>query len=356
METTAGAATSPGAHGSRGYHRLRVRDVVRETADASSFVFDVPAELEATFAYAAGQFCTFRLSIGGERQLRSYSMSSAPTLDEHLQVTVKRAPGGVVSNWMNDELVAGAEVEVSAPGGVFTLGEGDGDVVVFGAGSGITPIFSILKAGLATSSRRFRLLYANRDRDGVIFGPAIEALERAHPDRLRVVHNLDLDHGFVTPDTVRPLVHEATDPEFFVCGPGPFMDIVERTLLDEGVEPGRIHVERFTPLDPPVPPPASDAGTSTSVVTIELDGRTETPDHRPGTTILQTARQLGLSPPFSCEAGNCATCIAKLVEGSVEMYVNDVLDDDEVADGWVLTCQSVPTAPSVRVVYGYEED
>jgi ferredoxin-NADP reductase len=233
--------------------------------------------------------------------------------------------------------------------------------VVFGAGSGITPIFSILKSGLATSTRRFRLLYANRDRDGVIFGPAIEALEQAHPDRLRVVHNLDLDHGFVTPDTVRPLVHDATDPDFFVCGPGPFMDIVEQTLLDEGVDPGRIHVERFTPLVPPVPPPSGsdedpDADATTSVVTIELDGRTETTDHRPGTTILQTARQLGLSPPFSCEAGNCATCIAKLVEGSVKMHVNDVLDDDEVADGWVLTCQSVPTAPSVRVVYGYEED
>ncbi len=134
------------------------------------------------------------------------------------------------------------------------------------------------------------------------------------------------------------------------------MDIVERTLLDDGIDRSHIHVERFTPLDTPVPTASSDGEATPSEVTIELDGKTETTDHRAGTTILQTARQMGMSPPFSCESGNCATCIAKLVDGTVTMHVNDVLDDDEVADGWVLTCQAVPTAPSVRVVYGYEED
>src|SRR3954470_7346954 len=237
MEATASAGPSPGTHRDRGYHRLRVRQVVAETADAVSLVLEVPDELAPIFAYAPGQYCTFQVTIAGERTWRSYSMSSASALDEPLQVTVKRVPGGLVSNWMLDEVAAGDELEVSAPAGIFTLAEGTSDVVVFGAGSGITPIFSILKAGLATSTRRFRLLYANRDRDGVIFGAAIDALEQAHPDRLQVVHNFDVDHGFVTPATVRPLVHDAVDGEFFVCGPGPFMDIVEAALLEEGVEP-----------------------------------------------------------------------------------------------------------------------
>jgi ferredoxin-NADP reductase len=270
-------------------------------------------------------------------------------------VTVKRTPDGVVSNWMNDHLVRGDLIEVTRPAGVFRLGEGGGDVVALSAGSGITPVLSLLKTALATTARRVRLFYANRDEEAIIFRSEIEALRDRHEDRLTVHHHLDVDRGLIGADAVRRFTDTARDPEFYVCGPGPFMDIVEGTLLASGVDAGRIHIERFTP-DGWVPDVAEGEGDNGSTqVTIELDGRTESTDYRPGTTILQTARQMGMSPPFSCEAGSCATCMARLLEGTASMHVNNALTDDEVVGGWVLTCQAVPTSPLVRVAYGYEE-
>jgi ferredoxin len=133
------------------------------------------------------------------------------------------------------------------------------------------------------------------------------------------------------------------------------MEVVEETLLAGGADPARLHIERFTPTTSPVGNPFADSAGAVSV-TIELDGQSATTEHHPGTTILQTARQMGMSPPFSCESGSCATCMAKLVEGEVSMYVNNALTEDEVAAGWVLTCQSVPTSPSVRVLYGFDEE
>ncbi len=172
-----------------------------------------------------------------------------------------------------------------------------------------------------------------------------------------MVHHLDVEKGFVGPDELRPFVEDAAGADAYLCGPTAFMDIVERELLTHALDAARIHIERFTPAEQPETPAAPDPvdAVTTSRVTISLDGRTQTTDHHPGTTILQTARQMGMSPPFSCESGSCASCMAKLVEGAVSMRVNDALTDDEVADGWVLTCQSVPQSPSVRVVYGYED-
>ena len=333
------------------YHPLRVARLVRETADASSFVLDVPDDLRATFAYEPGQFCTFRVAVGGQAYYRCYSMSSAPALDEDLQVTVKRVPDGVVSNWMNDALAAGAIVDVAPPAGVFRLTASEGDVVAFAAGSGITPVFSLVKTALATTTRQVRLLYANRDRDSVIFGKELDALEEAHPQQLTVVHHYDVDGGFVGPEAVASLLLGASDATCYVCGPGPFMDIAEQALLANKVDAARIHIERFTPAETADPSNAPPDGTR---VTIELDGHTDVIDHRTGTTILHTARQMGMSPPFSCESGNCATCMGRLVEGTVEMRANNALTPEEVDEGWVLTCQSVPTSPTVHIVYGYD--
>jgi 3-ketosteroid 9alpha-monooxygenase subunit B len=330
------------------FHRLRIARVVDETADAKSFVLDVPPELEAAFAYRAGQFVTHRLSIDGQAHLRCYSMSSSPDVGDQFQVSVKRVPGGVVSNWMIDELEAGDVIETTCPAGVFCLPPGDGDVVAFAGGSGITPVFSIVKTALATSTRRVHLLYANRDRDSVIFAGELDRLVERYPDRLAVTHRLDVEDGFADADAVRPFAGIAADAEYFVCGPAPFMDIVEGALLDGDVDERRIHIERFIPAEPA--PTEVDEGT-TCRVTIELGGRTDSVEHHPGATILQTARQMGMAAPFSCESGSCATCMARLVDGAVQMYVNNALTDDEVEEGWVLTCQSIPTTPSVHVVY-----
>lgn len=356
-------SSSPTLRRDHGFHPVRVRRVVPETAEAASIVLDVPPELDAAFAYEAGQFCTFRVTVDGSTLLRCYSMSSAPRVDGELRVTVKRVPGGAVSNWLLDNLDEGAEVEVTAPAGVFLLDPDERELVAFAAGSGITPVFSLLKAALHETDRPVRLLYANRDRPSVIFDRELDALAASFPGRIEVAHHLDVDGGYVDAGRVRRFLGDASPPPdagFYLCGPTPFMDVVEDALLAEGVARERIHVERFTPADAVDVVEAdaagdTDGGATATRVTIELDGRRESTEHRAGTTILQTARQLGLSAPYSCESGSCATCMARLVEGTVQMHVNDALTDDEVDEGWILTCQSVPTSPEVSVVYGFEE-
>ena len=202
---------------------------------------------------------------------------------------------------------------------------------------------------MATTSQRVRLLYANRDEDAIILRSEIDALT-ADP-RFTVSHHLDVEKGFVDWEAIHAFMAPVVGAEFYVCGPGPFMDVVEQTFLDGGVEAARIHIERFTPEEwLPEPEPAGATETPTRV-TIQIGARTETTDYHPGTTILQTARQMGMSPPFSCESGSCATCMAKLTEGTASMHVNNALTPEEVAEGWVLTCQALPTSPTVRVVY-----
>jgi ferredoxin-NADP reductase len=338
-----------------------ISKVVRETDDAVSLVLEIPDELRATYGYAAGQFLTFRVPVDGQTHYRSYSMSSAPETDAELAVTVKRVPGGVVSNRLN-ELAAGDYLEASAPAGKFTLGKQQRDIVAFAAGSGITPIYSLIKSAMLTTSRPVRLLYANRDRESVIFGRELDELSAHRGDRLAVRHRYDVDDGFVDAAAIADYVDAARDADVYICGPGPFMDIVETALLDAGVPVDHLHIERFNVelrADREVAesvasddPAARDA--AEILVTIEIDGKTETTKYHRGATILQTARQAGLKPPSSCEAGNCATCMAKCVEGTVTMRVNDALFEDEVADGWILTCQSEPTTPTVHVIYGYE--
>jgi 3-ketosteroid 9alpha-monooxygenase subunit B len=347
-------AGAPGVPADRGFHPLRVAGVVRETAEARSFILEVPADLRDSFAYESGQFCTFRVWVDGVPHLRCYSMSSSPATDTELRVTVKRTTDGVVSNWMNDHLAPGDVVEATRPAGVFRLSERTGDVVALSAGSGITPVLSLVKTTLATTPRRVSLLYANRDEDAVIFRSELDALKDRHDTRFSLQHHLDVDRGFIGPDAIRGFTDGAEDPDFYLCGPGPFMDVAEGALTAIGVGPDRIHIERFTPEQwvPEVEP--GDDALEASTITIELDGHTESTEYRPGTTILQMARQVGMAPPFSCESGSCATCMARLVEGTASMHVNNALTDDEVADGWVLTCQAVPTSSLVRVAYGYE--
>jgi ferredoxin-NADP reductase len=341
-----------------GYHPLRIARVVSETHDASSFVLDIPDELTGTFQYRPGQFCTFRVHIGGEEQLRSYSMSSAPTLDADLTVTVKRVAGGLVSNWFLDHLHEGDLVEVTKPAGVFCPQDSARPLVGFCGGSGITPVMSITKSVLAASQRAVRLLYANRDRNSVIFESALAALGSQYPERLTVRHHFDSQDGFLTTGAITEFVGPELDADFYVCGPGPFMDLVESTLRSLGVTPDRIFIERFLveqqeKTDALIDEVAAGAGDSAvpDEVTVTLGGKTVVVRYQPGDTLLETARRGGLRPPFSCEAGNCATCMAFLHEGSVRMRANNALTPEEVEEGWVLTCQSLPSGQTVTVEY-----
>jgi ferredoxin-NADP reductase len=329
---------------------LRIKRVVRETCDAVSLVLDVPADCSHRFRYKAGQFLTVSVNVAGDDYRRCYSMSSSPHNGEDLQITVKRDPGGLVSNWLNDTAAAGDEIHAAPPDGRFVLGEADRGIVAFAGGSGITPIFSLIGSALAATERRIRLFYANRSRDSVIFGESLTALAGANPDRLAVTHHFDEESGVVQRAAVESFIDVNEDVDYYICGPGPFMGTVEKTLHEAGVRRERLHLERFQPV--PVPTGITEAsGATTEEVIIDLDHKTTTAPYRPGNTLLQTARIAGLRAPSSCETGSCGTCMARIESGSARMLNNDALDDDEVAEGWVLTCQSLPTSRTVHVVY-----
>lgn len=327
------------------FQRATVTRIVRETADARTFVLKPH---EGPFAYQAGQYCTFRAEVDGAELMRSYSMSSAPETDTELMATVKRVPGGAVSNWLIDNLDEGDDVELTTPLGRFLLRPADTPVLGFAGGSGITPILSLAKCAMAGTGRQVRLLCADRDRASAIFTDVLDGLAEQYPGRLSVVRHLDDERGLLDAATVRAFVGADTGADCYVCGPDAFMELVESALPG----PGRVFSERF---DAPAPATsrhaAAPAAEPEGTITIRLGKqRLSVPRHE-NETLLQSARRAGLTPPFSCEQGNCGTCMAKLTEGKATMRVNDALLDDEVDEGYVLTCQAVPDTPSVSVDY-----
>ncbi|MGW5384409.1 2Fe-2S iron-sulfur cluster-binding protein [Nocardia sp. NPDC003963] len=388
------------------FRRAKVTRIVKETPDTRTFVLEPH---DGPFSYQAGQFCTFKFVVDGKPYFRSYSMSSCPVSDTEFMTTVKRVPGGTVSNWMHDNLSEGDEVELTVPTGRFCLREGATPVLGFAGGSGITPIISLAKSTLATTGREVRLLCADRDRTSAIFEAALDELAARYPGRLTVVRHRDDEHGYVDAAKVLEFVGPHTSGDAYICGPEPFMELVENALPG----PGRIFSERFggaaaKPAPPaagasnptvsetnpaaagtPSPPaasagstaaaapaatlsgvpvsPAAGAGpvaqaastgasaaapaTEEGTVTIFLNRKKKSVPRRDGETLLESARRAGLTPPFSCESGNCATCMAKLTEGKATMRVNDALTDDDLDEGYILTCQAVPDTPSVTVRY-----
>ncbi|MFI9537748.1 2Fe-2S iron-sulfur cluster-binding protein [Nocardia fusca] len=377
------------------FRRAKVTRIVKETPDTRTFVLEPH---DGPFSYQAGQFCTFKVVVDGKPYFRSYSMSSCPVTDTEFMTTVKRVPGGTVSNWMHDNLSEGDEVELTVPTGRFCLREGDVPVLGFSGGSGITPIISLAKNTLATTDREVRLLCADRDRTSAIFEAALDELAARYPGRLTVVRHRDDEHGYVDTAKVLEFVGPHTSGDAYICGPEPFMELVENALPG----PGRIFSERFggaaaKPAPPatgaPNPPaasagstaaatsaaavssapltpstgagpvaqaastgasadtPAKSAAAEEGMVTIFLNRKKKSVPRREGETLLESARRAGLTPPFSCESGNCATCMAKLTEGKATMRVNDALTDDDLEEGYILTCQAVPDTPSVTVRY-----
>jgi 3-ketosteroid 9alpha-monooxygenase subunit B len=328
------------------FQRATVTRIVKETADTRTFVLDPH---EKPFSYRAGQFCTFRVTVDGEELYRSYSMSSAPETDSELMTTVKRVASGKVSNWMVDNVVEGDELTMTRAAGTFVLSPTSLPLLAFAGGSGVTPILSLAKSALASTERTVRILCADRDRASVIFEAVLDELVERYPGRLSVDRHIDVEHGLLDPDAVTKFVGSDTDADCYVCGPEGFMAVV-RSALPDGA---RVLVEDFD-ASPPVKAPATEApatGAAEGTVTIHLERRKVSVPQVAGETLLETARRAGLSPPFSCEAGNCGTCMALLKEGSATMRTNDVLEEDELADGYILTCQAVPDTESVLVVY-----
>jgi 3-ketosteroid 9alpha-monooxygenase subunit B len=346
----------------RRFHPLPVAQIVRETNDARSIVFAVPRPLRPLFEYQAGQFLTLEVEYEGARLRRCYSLASAPASDDEHKVTVKRVQGGRVSNWLNDRLREGDSVSVLPPEGRFVLGRSEAPLLLFAGGSGITPVISIVKTALATTARKVRLLYANRDAGSVIFAAELEALARRHPDRFTLSHRYDDVHGFVDASAVRA-AHDAVttlDADCYLCGPGPFMTTVERALGEAGVDPERVHVERFvspvslasdTSKVLSAPAALSSVAAAPAVIDVTLEGKRHLVPYEAGKTILRAALDAGLAAPYSCEEGFCGCCVARLREGAVEMAADDALTPEEKARGYVLTCQAKPKTAECAVEY-----
>jgi 3-ketosteroid 9alpha-monooxygenase subunit B len=337
--------------------RLTVARVVEETADARSFELVVPLALAERFRYRPGQFLTFLVPAEGGAVRRCYSLCTAPGLDPQPIVTVKRVAGGRASNWFNDHVRAGSELEVLPPAGRFVLRDPPRPLFFYAGGSGITPVMALIKSALRDWRVPIALLYANRDRASIIFESALAELAKADAQRLTVVHHLDSESGWVNAAEVRAFGGpEPAGAWHYICGPARFMDLVEQTLLGLGVPAAQILTERFSS---DLPPELADAFGAAEIGTnavparlrIHLDKRTTDADCATGETILAAARRAGLDPPAVCEQGNCASCLAKLVRGSARMRRNEVLNEAEVAEGLVLTCQAEPTSAEVEVEY-----
>jgi 3-ketosteroid 9alpha-monooxygenase subunit B len=325
------------------FQQIPVADVVRETADAVSLVFD------ASFSYRPGQFLTLRCGTVA----RCYSLSSSPDVDDRPQVTVKRIPDGCGSAWICDNVRPGTVLDVLPPAGIFTPRSLDDNLLLFAGGSGITPVISIVKSALARGNGRIVLVYANRDESSVIFAAQLRALADRYPDRLMVIHWLESLQGL---PTVRHLasLRPFTGFQSFLCGPAPFMDVVSQALRSMGVPRERIHVERFISLSGnPFDEVVEDVGDGGDEATVEvdLDGEQHTfswPRHK---KLLDLLLEKGLDAPFSCREGACSACACRIEQGEVKMLQNEILDQEDLDDGIVLACQSLPVTDTVKITY-----
>lgn len=335
--------------------RLRVREIVRETDDACSFVLEPPADAAAEFAYLPGQFLTVQVPGDDGPVGRCYSLCSSPHVDEPMRIAVKRVAGGVASNWLCDNAEPGQLLDCLPPAGVFTPKSFDDDLLLFAGGSGITPVLSILKSALVTGTREVVLVYANQHEEAVIFAAELRKLAEDYPQRLHVIHWLESLQGLPTRAQLRAFAAPFTGHTSFVCGPSPFMESVTHVLRELGVPPSRIHVEKFqsldeNPFDAPAPQPVTDGG-ATADLEVELDGQTHRLQWPVESKLLDVLLEKGVKAPFSCRQGACSACACIVTEGEVSMLKNEILEADDLAEGFVLACQSVPVSGSVKIRY-----
>ncbi len=348
---------------------LKVIRVVKETADASTIVFEKP--LDGSFTYKPGQYLTLKLNVGSESLRRAYSLCSSPLTDSELAVTVKRVDQGRVSTYIHTQLKAGDVIEVFPPMGNFALvpdASKARHIILLGGGSGITPLMSILKSVLAAEpNSRVSLIYGNRDEESIIFKRELEALTEAQPDRLRVIHILShpsttwlgmqgLPLRHVILGIVQDLMNaDALPKSYWLCGPSPMMDESAAALGFLGVAKDAIHREIFTAALPDPDMAAKNAAAEAKrgdyTITVRLDGKEKQILVKNTQTILEAVIGEGMDPPYACQMGVCCTCRAMRHSGKVEMEEDEGLSDAEMAEGYILTCQSHPLTPDVVIEY-----
>lgn len=351
------------------FHVLKIANIRKETDNTVSISFDVPDDLKALYAYSPGQYLTLRSTVGGEDIRRSYSLCSAPHEGEW-RVAIKEVEEGRFSTHANSMLAEGDELQVMTPMGNFTVplaAENHKNYALFAAGSGITPVFSLAKAILNTEPEsQVTLFYGNKGFASIIFREELEALKNEYIDRFRIVHVLSreslgnaIQKGRIDADKCH-LLHKAflnglPVDEVFVCGPEEMIHAVKDTMLEAGVPAKSIHFELFgTPPAKKVKVVATDEAVIVSKVTIIQDGDLiELALQSNDENILDAAHKAGADLPFACKGGVCCTCKAKILEGTARMDVNYALEPDEVAAGYILTCQAHPT--SEKLIVSFDE-
>jgi len=357
------------------FQKLLVEKVVQETPDAISIWFRNPDR--EIYKYIPGQYLTLKVIIDDKPYNRAFSLSSCPVADNHLIVTVKITPGGKVSTYLVRNLKAGQEIEVLPPLGNFTA---QMDVnhrnhyVLIGAGSGITPLMSILRSALESEPQsKITLLFGNRNENDIIFKTSLTELYNKYPERLKVIHSLSQPDanwngltGRLTQDHIKEIlgglnIHDGLRNEYYVCGPSGMMVEAVNAVKSLGVSPEQLHEEHFgahinhgTEDEKPTPVIIETKVEDTSSiddVTVVLDDKEYTFKVKNGQSILDAALDADLDPPYACMIGSCCTCKAKLLSGKIIMDDREGLTDSEIAEGFILTCQSHPTSKGVKVSY-----
>jgi ring-1,2-phenylacetyl-CoA epoxidase subunit PaaE len=350
------------------FHTLRIAEIRRETPEAVSLRFDVPASLAREYAFSQGQHIALRTRVDGQEVRRSYSICAGVD-DGELRVAIKRVPGGLFSTFANAELKSGDTIEVLTPDGRFFTPLDPGQAMhyaAFAAGSGITPILSLIKSTLAREPRsRFTLLYGNRRLTSAMFQEELEDLKDRHLDRFTLYNlfsrenqEVELFNGRLDGAKVRAFAERLlpvdTIDEAFVCGPGAMIDEVEAALKELGLPSDHIHLERFgvPPTDAAHRVEPGDA--PHAMITVVIDGvRREVEFLRTDPSVLDAAARAGIDLPYSCKGGMCCTCRAKLLEGKVRMDKNYSLEPRDLEAGFILTCQAHPLTE--RVVVSFDE-
>jgi len=358
------------------FHSLRVQSIEKTTDDCVIVSFEVPDNIKSDFDFKQGQYLTLKANINNEEVRRSYSLCSSP-MDSEWRVAIKKIEDGRFSSYANDKLQVGDHLDVMTPEGNFYVPcspDSSKNYVAFAAGSGITPIASIIKTHLsAEENSTFKLFYTNRTVRSIILKEEIEALKNIHLDRFEIFHlltresrNSDLLDGRISTEKLEDIFSKLVNKEdidhFFLCGPNEMIFLIKDWLLERGVAEEKIHFELFN-TDGLVPNPknsptessiAEPATVDQAEVTVTEGGKTFTFSFgKDSGNILDEAMRNGADLPYACKGGVCCTCKAKLLEGQVEMEVNYALEDDEVEDGYILTCQSSPTTAVVKIDFDY---
>ncbi|MCZ4578555.1 ferredoxin--NADP reductase [Gordonia amicalis] len=330
---------------------VTVTAVIDETPEARTIVLNFPDGTD----YRPGQFITVRIPSDRTGLVaRSYSLSTAPNVDASPAITVKRTRDGYGSNWLCDNAEPGLVLHILPPSGVFTPRSWEGPLYLFAAGSGVTPVMSILRSALAEHDTDVVLFYANRDHESTIFASAIDELTARHPAQLTVNHWLETERGLPTADAVSGVLTDAVGTgEAFICGPAPFMDLVEHTLREHGIHHDQVHVERYVSLtgDPFTLDTADHEGSGASEITVTIDGDVRTVRCGTDTVLLDALLASDVDAPYSCREGDCGSCVARLTAGEVDHGNGIALEPEDIDDGYLLTCQATPKSGRVGIEF-----